>query len=305
MSLMPAPSADQAAAVPAAAAPRGRASWSGLLRLSLVAVPVKAYPATTTTSETHCHQLHADCGQRIRYLKQCPVHGPVEAGAIVSGYPYAPDQYVVIADDQLDQLRPPSDRALCLEQFVDAAALDPALFAGRSLYLLPDGVVAHYPYAVLSAALRERQKWAVGRMVLSGHRRLVVVRPAGTVLSLHVLHYPAQVRPPAPWQAGPVSAAEQDLAAQLIDAGTRSVDWSTYRDDRAEQLAALAQAALDKRPLTPAPAEPVPLLPLLQALHQSVAAARAQPAPPPPAAGNGVAPPRRPKGKRPPARRKA
>src|SRR5262249_55681489 len=113
MSTMPAPSADQAAAVPAAAAPRGRASWSGLLRLSLVAVPVKAYPATTTSPETHCHQLHAACGQRIRYLKQCPVHGPVEAGAIVRGYPYAPDQYVVIADDQLDRLRPAAERALC------------------------------------------------------------------------------------------------------------------------------------------------------------------------------------------------
>ena len=106
MSTTPIPPSDRAA-LPAAASPRGRASWSGLLRLSLVTIPVKAYPATTTTTETHCHQLHADCGQRIRYLKNCPIHGPVEAGAIVSGYPYAPDQYVVIDDDQLDQLRAP------------------------------------------------------------------------------------------------------------------------------------------------------------------------------------------------------
>jgi DNA end-binding protein Ku len=310
MSVMPAPSADQAAAVPAAATPRGRASWSGLLRLSLVAVPVKAYPATTTTSETHCHQLHADCGQRIRYLKQCPVHGPVEAGAIVSGYAYAPDQYVVIDDDQLDRLRPAADRALCLEHFLAADAFDPALFAGRSLYLLPDGVVAHYPYAVLSAALRERHKWAVGRVVLSGHRRLALIRPVGNVLALHVLHYPAQVRPSMPWEAdlrvGPVSAAEKDLAGKLIDAGSQPVEWSAYRDDRAEQLAALVQAALEKRPPTPAPAEPVPLLPLLEALQKSLAAARADQAPPPPAAAvNGVAPPQRPKQKRPPARRKS
>jgi hypothetical protein len=51
----------------AAAAPRGRASWSGLLRLSLVTVPVKAYPAISITPEYRCHQLHAGCGQRIRY----------------------------------------------------------------------------------------------------------------------------------------------------------------------------------------------------------------------------------------------
>ena len=78
------------AALPAtAAAPRGRASWSGLLRLSLVAVPVKAYPATSSSDGVHFNQLHADCGQRIAYEKRCPVHGAVEAAEIVKGYPYA------------------------------------------------------------------------------------------------------------------------------------------------------------------------------------------------------------------------
>jgi DNA end-binding protein Ku len=67
-----------------AASPRGRPSWSGLLRLSLVSVPVKAYPAVSTSSVTHFHQLHADCGQRIRYQKQCPQHGPVDAAVVQS-----------------------------------------------------------------------------------------------------------------------------------------------------------------------------------------------------------------------------
>jgi DNA end-binding protein Ku len=272
-----------------------------------VTLPVKAYPATTTTTETHCHQLHADCGQRIRYLKQCPVHGPVDAGAIVSGYPYGRDQYVVLDDDQLDRLRAPAERALCLEHFLDGAALDPALFAGRSLYLVPDGPVAQYPYAVLRQVLAERGKWAVGRVVLSGHRRLVAVRPAGNVLALHVLYYPAQVRPAAPWEAelraGPVSAAERDLAGKLVEAATRPVDWAAYRDDRAEQLAALVQATLEKRPPTAAPAEPVPLLPLLEALQKSIAALGAPEAAPP--AAPGVARPKGGKVHRPSARRKA
>src|SRR5438046_7689154 len=94
-----APTSAQAAVLPGAVpAGRGRASWSGLLRLSLVAVPVKAYPATSTSSESRCHQLHADCGQRIRYEKHCPLHGKVDSGAIVSGYEYAKDQYLVLDD---------------------------------------------------------------------------------------------------------------------------------------------------------------------------------------------------------------
>jgi DNA end-binding protein Ku len=282
MSTTPTTSFDRAA-LPAAGTVRGRASWSGLLRLSLVSVPVKAYPATATTAETHCHQLHADCGQRIRYVKQCPVHGPVETGAIVSGYPYAQGQYVVIDDDQLDQLRAPADRALCLERFLDVADFDPVLFAGRSLYLVPDGVVAHHPYAVLGAALREKRKLAVGRIVMSGYRRLVLIRPTGAVLGMHVLHYPAQVRPAATWEAQlrptPVADSEKNLAGQLIDAHTQPVNWSEYRDDRTEQLAILVQAALDQRPPIAAPAEPVPILSLVEALQQSVAAALKQPPP--------------------------
>ncbi|HEV3020850.1 MAG TPA: Ku protein, partial [Pirellulales bacterium] len=77
-------------------APRGRASWSGMLRLSLVTVPVKAYPVTSSTETVHFNQLHADCGQRISYEKHCPVHGPVDGAAIVKGYQYTPGQYVVI-----------------------------------------------------------------------------------------------------------------------------------------------------------------------------------------------------------------
>ena len=267
-----------------AAVPRGRASWSGLLRLSLVAVPVKAYPAATTSQESHCHQLHADCGQRIRYEKHCPRHGKVEVGAIVSGYPYAPEQYLVLDDDQLDQLRPVKDRALCLEHFLDPDQLDPALFSGRSLYLLPDGLVAQHPYAVVRQAMKERRQWAVGRVVLSGHRRLALVRPTGSVLTLHVLHYPAQVRSRtslgAELRDGTVSPAEQELAIKLIDASTQPIDWSAYRDDSADQLAALVEATLQGRSLTPVVEAKVSVLPLLEALQQSVAAALAGQDPP-------------------------
>src|SRR4029077_4325432 len=109
------------------------------------------------------------------------------------GYQYAPDQYVVIEPEELDRLRPAKDKALVLEQFVAAHQVDPVRFAGRSLYLLPDGLGAQHPYAVLSQALQQAGKWALGRVVLSSNRQLVLVRPAGRILVVDVLHYPAAV----------------------------------------------------------------------------------------------------------------
>ena len=125
-------------------APAGRPSWTGLLQLNLVGIPVKAFPAVRQREAPAFHQLHADCGQRIRCPKHCPVHGPVDNAALVRGYEYGPGQHVVVAADELDQLRPAQDRALRLHRFVPPEDCDPVLFGGRSLYLLPDGPAAPF-----------------------------------------------------------------------------------------------------------------------------------------------------------------
>ena len=113
---------DAGAPVPA---PPGRPSWSGLLRISLVSVPVKAYPAVRSATASPFHFLHADCGQRIRYEKHCPQHGAVPADTIVRGYEYAPAHYVLMEAEELEQLRPARDKALVLEQFVPVGDIDP------------------------------------------------------------------------------------------------------------------------------------------------------------------------------------
>ena len=112
-------SPDTADALPFAPnTPYGRPSWSGLLQFSLVGIPLKAYPAVRTRDVPSAHLLHADCGQRIRYAKQCPVHGTVDGAAIVRGYEYGPGRHVLAQPDELDALRPVQDKALRLERFL-------------------------------------------------------------------------------------------------------------------------------------------------------------------------------------------
>ena len=110
--------------------PRGRSSWSGLLRLSLVAVPVKAYPALGSSAAIHFNQLHGHCLQRIQYQKRCPVHGPVEAAEIVRGYQYAPDQYVVVEPEDSGSRVEPTRRPA--ETLIDGAPTRLAWFSIRA-----------------------------------------------------------------------------------------------------------------------------------------------------------------------------
>ncbi len=255
---------------------RGRPSWSGLLRLSLVAVPVKAYPAVSSTPASPFHLLHAGCGRRLEFQKRCPEHGPVESDAIVRGYEYAPDRWIVLEPEELDRLRPVRDKALILEQFLPVHDVAPTLFAGRSLYLVPDGSAAQHPYSVLVDAFKQASQGALGWVVLSNHRQLVLVRPCSRLLVLDVLHFPAQVRSAASWEADlPPSTAtdqERDLAGQLIALASGPVDWTRYRDTSAEELAALIETKRVQQPPPAATEEPVALR-LLDALQQSVAAA--------------------------------
>jgi DNA end-binding protein Ku len=256
----------------AAAAPSGRPSWSGLLQFSLVGIPLKAYPAVRARDVPSFHQLHADCGQRIRYTKHCPTHGSVDGAAIARAYEYGPGQHVVVEPEELDQLRPAADRALRLERFLEPSQFEPLLYSGRGLYLVPDGLAAETAYEVLRTALAERGRWAVGQMVLGGHRQLVLVRPAGTVLLLHVLHYPEQARacPRAAGVRGPSASEELRLAGMLIDAASGPVDWASYRDATAEDLRSLVEAKLQGRTAA-SNEEQRAVLPLLEALRRSVA----------------------------------
>jgi DNA end-binding protein Ku len=258
-------------------APRGRASWSGLLRLSLVAVPVKAYPAVASGETIQLNQLHRACGQRIRYEKHCPRHGKLEADEIEKGFQYAPDQYVVIEPEELDAIRPVQDKALTLQQFVDPAEVDTVRFSGRTLHLLPDGIGAHRPYRVLAEALAQRGLWGLGRVAMSGHRYGVVVRCDSQVLSAHFLHEPGQVRLSASYapqlRAETLSPEELQLATTLIDAARGPVDFAAYRDDTAAQLERLVEAKIAGEEVSAGDTqEPPQVIELLAALQQSVAA---------------------------------
>src|SRR5947199_46275 len=82
---------------------------------------------------------------------------------------------------------------------------------------------------------------------------------------------PKSSMPCVPPRTAP-AAAELDLAGMLIDAATGAVDWACYRDQTAQELKALLDAKLQGQP---ALAEPLPVvLPLLEALQKSVAAAK-------------------------------
>lgn len=255
-----------------------RPSWKGYLRLSLVSVPVQAYTtAAAEHGEIHFHQLHKGCNRRIKYQKVCPEHGELSRDEIVSGYEYAKGQYVIIEDSERAQAHARSERAVTIDKFVPADAVDPALFEGRNYYLLPDGAAGEKPYALLYRAMSDERRAAVAQMALSGRDLLVLVRPGEKLLTLSVLNFPEQLREPDEFEEmAPdvtVSSGEMKLARTLIESiASDEVDLSQYQDTYTQKLREIIEAKVSGQAIIAPPDEQeAPVVNLMDALRRSVA----------------------------------
>lgn len=256
-----------------------RASWSGHLRLSLVSVPVKGYPATNASARISLNQLHATCHSRIKYQKVCPIHGEVPKEEIVSGYEYAKDQYVIVEPGELDQLRTESDRAVAIDAVVPAAKLSPLYFSDKTYYLAPDGKVAEKPFVLIHHCLEADKLCAIARVTLFGREELVAVRAVDQVLAMTTLKYESQVvRPeevPAPNSESDLNKKEVELTKTLLKTFLKpKIDLGEYTDLYQERLKALIEAKVEGKELvTPPEAEQPQVINLMDALRKSVASA--------------------------------
>src|SRR6476646_942462 len=169
-----------------------RSIWKGHLRLSLVTIPIRVYPATNASATVHFNQLHRVCQTRIQYKKWCPhCEREVSNDEIVRGYEFERGRYVELEEADIEKVRPESTRVVNLSQFADASAIDPLLY-DTPYYLAPDGKVAAESFAVMRDALQG--KAAIGTVAFHGRERLVAIEPRESGLVMFTLRRADEVR---------------------------------------------------------------------------------------------------------------
>jgi|SRR5579884_231968 len=252
-----------------------RPSWDGFLKFNLISVPVKAYTATVSGGgKIGFHLIHKGCNSRIRYKKVCPIHGEVSNDEIVSAYEHAKGQYTIIDDAERKSVRLENDKAIDIDVFIPPDLLDPLYFTERTYYLVPDGKVAHKPYAVLRDAMAQDERYAIARVVFSGQGRVAVVRPVDQVLAMTLLSYEDQIKKPSAFEdevKAEASAEERKLAVTLINAATTDhFDLGQYKDEYTARLSKLLETH-SKAKRVAAPTDEAPaVINLMDALRQSL-----------------------------------
>lgn len=249
--------------------------WKGTLSFGLVNIPASLV-ATTRRSRISFRQLHAKDRAPIKQERHCTACGETVASSdLVKGVEVDEDTFVVVTEEELDEVEPESSRVLEVKEFVTATDVDP-LLVDRSYALapLPGGERA---YVLLHDALSRRNEVAIGRVTLRNREYVVAVRAGDRLLFADVMHYPEEVRNLAEVEervvrAGEVSSEEAELADVLMDRLHKEWEPGKYEDRYERRLQELVEAKARGEDVShaPAPRKKAATKDLLAALRETL-----------------------------------
>jgi len=214
-----------------------RPSWTGHLRLSLVTCPVALYKAVEARTGTHFHLINPKTNHRIHQVAKDATTGrEVDRKSLVKGFEVSKGKYVLIDPEDLDALKLESTKILDIERFVDAAEID-RIYWDEPYYLVPDGKTGRDAFAVILKAMEDRERVAIGRLVLANRERIVALEPRGNTFLMTTLRAHDEVREPGK-TVGKITLPKApkgmlDIAGRIIDQQEGPFDPSAF-DDRYE-----------------------------------------------------------------------
>ncbi|PIT00767.1 DNA repair protein [Bradyrhizobium nitroreducens] len=252
-----------------------RANWKGFLRLSLVTCPVALYPATSESEKISFNQLNRQTGHRIKYIKVDQDTGDeVPNEDIVKGYELEKGQFIEVTKEELEEIALESTRTIEIDEFVDKSEIDPRYLI-RPYYLRPDGKVGHDAFAVIRETIREMNKVAIGRVVLTNREHIIALEPMDKGLVGTLLRYPYEVRSEQEYfdeiQDIKVTKDMLDLARHIVNQKAGTFDPEKFEDHYESALVELInqkRAGKMIRPKERPKGENV--VDLMEALRQSV-----------------------------------
>jgi DNA end-binding protein Ku len=252
-----------------------RPTWKGHLKVSLVNIPVRVFPATDSAASISFNQLHAECQTRIQQKKWCPhCQREVTNTEIVKGSEFEKGRYVVLTEEDIAKVRPESTRVINLVQFTEAEKLDPIYFE-RPYYLAPDSQVAADAFAVIREGMAG--KVGIGKLALYGREYIVAVQVREQGLVMYTMRQAEEIRAMnevSEYELLPKATRpdEVKLARQVISTFESELDLRTYRDDYQAELRRIIDAKIAGEEVV-AQEEEVPqkVVNLMEALKKSLA----------------------------------
>lgn len=249
------------------------AVWTGSLSFGLLTIPVRLYPAARS-ERVRLHLLHSSCHTRLREPLYCPKHERiVDRSETVRGYEYEKGRYVILEDEELKKIAPPTAHTAEILAFVKESEVDPIYFES-SYFALPEKDNAK-PYLLLVKALENANRMAIAKLTMHLREYTIFVRPQDHGLTVHTMYFANEVRRAAGY--GEVNheiklkPQELKLAEQLVDSLSQDFRAESYHDGYQDRLKALIEAKRKGESIAEEPApKRAPVIDIMEALKKSV-----------------------------------
>jgi DNA end-binding protein Ku len=258
-----------------------RPNWKGFLKLSLVSCAVALYPATSTSQRIRFNIINRKTGNRIRNdVVDAETGQPVEPEDRVKGYQIEKGQYVLVEEDELDNVALESTHTIDIAEFVPVSEVD-RIYLDESFYLVPQDDVAQEAFAVIREAMRKEDLAGLARVVIYRREHLLLLRPRGKGLMATTLRYKNEVRNEREYfdeiPDVKVPADMLKLAAHILETKKGHFEPDKFEDRYENALKDLIKAKRAGKAPPIVAERPSNVINLMDALRRSAKADRRQP----------------------------
>jgi len=247
--------------------------WKGFISFGLVSFPVRLFSAARAEA-VHFHMLHKKDLSRVKEVWYCAEENKaIDRSDIVKGYETSKGEYVVVEDDELKAVAPPTATTMDILQFVGQDEVDPIFFES-SYYVAAEENTAK-PYVLFMAALTDTKQDAIAKIAMHNREHIVLIRPSNGGLVLHTLYYPDELHKSNKSETpkAKYSAKELDLAKSLVKNLSAPFEPRHFKDEYRENVERLIEQKRKGQKITaikqPAKA---PVIDLMEALKRSLKA---------------------------------
>jgi DNA end-binding protein Ku len=199
---------------------------------------------------------------------------------IVKGYALDNDIFIEVTKEELESVALESTRIIEIDEFVEKSEIDPRYLI-RPYYLRPDGKVGHDAFAVIRETIKEMNKVAIGRVVLTNREHIIALEPLEKGLVGTLMRYPYEVRSEAEYfdeiQDVKVTKDMLDLAKHIVNQKSGTFEPAKFEDHYESALVDLINQKRAGKPITPKERpKGENVVDLMEALRRSVGDAAAE-----------------------------
>jgi DNA end-binding protein Ku len=170
-----------------------RPYWKGYLKLSLVTCPVQMMPATSENEKVRFHTLNRQTQNRVVSHYVDSVTGKeVKEEDEVKGYRRGENEYVILEDEELDNVALESTKTIDISTFTPRDSIE-WIWLDTPYYLSPNDPVGQEAFSVIRDAMQAQNMVGISRLVISRRERAVMLEPRGKGIVLWTLRYGDEV----------------------------------------------------------------------------------------------------------------